>query len=257
MFLGLNPNTWVASSGDAAVIIDPGPAIESHLGEIKATLEGLSPLAVLVTHCHPDHSEAANRLADELRVPTMACCEGPGLRPDQLLRDGQQIGVGDAVIDAIHTPGHTPDHYCFRTGASLFSGDHLVGGNISITENMTDYFESLRKLQGIGIRRLLPGHGPIMRNAETVIQRIIDHREERERQILAVIERGVSSVGGIVERVYTELDPAFHGMAARSVGAHLRKLAREGLVELPEGSSDWLARLHVPGSGVGSDGDPA
>jgi glyoxylase-like metal-dependent hydrolase (beta-lactamase superfamily II) len=247
LFTGTGTNTWVASSGESAVIVDPGPAIASHLNSIKATLTGLRPIAALVTHCHPDHSTAANDLAEELGVPVMAGCEGPGLRPDETLYDGQSIEVGDAVIDAIYTPGHTPDHFCFRTEASLFSGDHLIAGPTVITEHMADYLDSLHKVQGIGITRLLPGHGPIMRNAKEVIRRSIDHREERERQIVAAIEGGATWIGMIVEHVYADIDSAFYGMAARTVGAHLRKLADEGQVMLPRGSDDWIAPVQLVG----------
>jgi glyoxylase-like metal-dependent hydrolase (beta-lactamase superfamily II) len=241
MFTGSGTNTWVASSRGSAVVIDPGPAVESHLQEIRTALTDQTPIAVLVTHCHPDHSTSANAFADELGVPTVAGCSGPGFLPDERLVDGQQIQVGNAVIDAISTPGHTPDHFCFRTEASLFSGDHVMAGTTLVTEHMADYLESLRKVQGIGITRLLPGHGPVMRNAETVIQRLIDHREDRERQIVKAIEHGAGSISAIVERVYDEIDSAFHAMAARTVGAHLRKLADEGRVRLPMGSDDWLA----------------
>ncbi|MEE9297428.1 MAG: MBL fold metallo-hydrolase, partial [Acidimicrobiia bacterium] len=64
LLTGPGTNTWVVSSGLASVVIDPGPIIDSHLDGIRSALSGLDPVAVLVTHTHPDHAPAANGIAD-------------------------------------------------------------------------------------------------------------------------------------------------------------------------------------------------
>jgi hypothetical protein len=78
-----------------------------------------------------------------------------------------------------------------------------------------------------------------MRDPDTVVAGYLEHRMNREREILEAVEAGAGAIGAIVERVYAEVDPVYYHMAARSVGAHLRKLAEEERVELPFGSSDW------------------
>jgi hypothetical protein len=88
-----------------------------------------------------------------------------------------------------------------------------------------------------------------MEDPDEVIGWYTEHRLERERQIVEAIERGARSVGAIVEACYLDVDPAFHLMAARSVGAHLRKLAHEGLVEIPMGSEDWSSPVIPVASG--------
>jgi glyoxylase-like metal-dependent hydrolase (beta-lactamase superfamily II) len=246
LFTGKGTNSWVASNGGEAVLVDPGPMIDEHVAAIREKLEDLQPVAVLVTHCHPDHVPAANPLAEEYGVPALGGCPGPGFNPDRLLADGDRIEVGGAVIEAIHTPGHTPFHFCYRADASLFSGDHVLGGTSVIVERMADYLDSLRRLRGIGLKRLFPGHGPIMRNPDAVFTQYIDHRLERESQIRDAVEAGAGTIGRIVERVYVEIDPVMWPLAARSVGSHLRKLADEGEVILPLGSDGWTSPVERP-----------
>lgn len=123
-----------------------------------------------------------------------------------------------------------------------------------IVEHMSDYLDSLKKVQGVGLTMLYPGHGEPMEDPDEVINWYLDHRLERERMIIEAIEHGVPTVGGIVEEVYTDVDPAFHLMAARSVGAHVRKLEEEGMIGLPMGSSDWLSPVVFPAAAVDEDG---
>jgi glyoxylase-like metal-dependent hydrolase (beta-lactamase superfamily II) len=253
IFTGTGTNAWVGSTGGEAVIVDPGPLIESHRKAILETLGGLDPVAVLVTHCHPDHVPAANPLAAELGVPALGGCPGPGFKPDRLLVDGDRIEVGDAVVEAIHTPGHTPFHFCFRVDASLFTGDHVLGGTTVIVEHMSEYMESLEKLRGTGLKRLFPGHGPIIRNPDAVLTEYLEHRWERERQILEALDQGAATIGQVVERVYAAVDPALWPLAARSVGAHLRKLVDEGRVTMPYGTDDWSSPVEVVTEPTGKD----
>lgn len=252
IFTGIGTNSWVASAAGEAVVIDPGPRIESHMAAIRDVLRAYRLVAVLVTHCHPDHTPAANPLAAEYRVPAVGGCPGPGFEPDRVVVDGDRIEVGDAALEAIHTPGHTPFHFCFRTGASLFSGDHVIGGSTVIVEHMGEYMASLERLRNTGLKRLLPGHGPIIRNPDAVLDEYLAHRRERERQILAAVREGAATIGRIVERVYREVDPALWPLAARSVGAHLRKLADDGELQIPHGSDDWSSPVELaPASPAG------
>ena len=115
-----------------------------------------------------------------------------------------------------------------------------------IVEHMSDYLHSLRKIQGVGLTMLYPGHGPPMEDPDEVVEWYLDHRLERERQIIEAIEDGAPTVGGIVEACYLDVDPILHPLAARSVGAHVRKLAEEGMIDLPLGSSDWLSPVVFP-----------
>jgi len=246
MFTGRGTNSWVVESASKVAVIDPGPSLVEHEEEILTTIGEAEPVAVLVTHCHLDHVEMANALADKLGVEALGSCPGPAFKPARVLADGDRIEVGEVSIEVIDTPGHTYHHLCYRFGDGLFTGDHIMGGSSVIVEHMSEYLESLEKLRGIGVTMLYPGHGEPMEDPDEVIDWYVEHRLERERQIVGALERGARSIGEIVEICYQDVDPIFFLMAGRSVGAHLRKLASEGLTDLPFGSSDWSSRVVFP-----------
>lgn len=248
LFTGEGTNTWIVESAGAAAVIDPGPVLPGHLTAIRLALEGLDPVAVFVTHTHPDHAPAANQLAAGLGVPSYGCGPGPGFLPDVEMRDGQSVQLGDIEVTALHTPGHTADHVCYLAERSLFSGDHVIGGSTVVVEYMAEYLDSVRRLQQFEIATIYPGHGPVITDPSGTLQYYLEHRLEREREILEAVRDGAASLGAIVASVYAEVDRSFHFAAAQSVGAHLRKLADEGLVEIPMGADDWGAPVR-PGSG--------
>jgi glyoxylase-like metal-dependent hydrolase (beta-lactamase superfamily II) len=244
LMTGPGTNTWIVSSGDDAIVIDPGPRIPTHESAVDDALAGLSPVAVLVTHTHPDHAPAANPLASRLGVPAIGFAEGPGFRPDRRVADGDIVAFGAASAVCVTTPGHTPDSVSYRVGDTLFSGDHIMGGSTVVIEDMTDYLDSLRRLRGTGLTTIHPGHGPVVTAPDELITEYIEHRLDRERQILAALESGATTVGEIVVAVYHDVDPALHPVAAMSVAAHLAKLAAEGTVEVePEPRWDDGVRL--------------
>ena len=245
LFTGPGTNTWIVSDGGEAVVIDPGPVVASHREATLAALDGLAPVAVLVTHTHPDHAPAANALAAGLGVPAVARMDGPEFTADRTVADGDTMTVGGLTIEVLATPGHTPDSTCFRIGDRLFTGDHVMGGSTVIVDDMADYLASLRRLLGIGLKTIHPGHGPVIEDAEAIVSEYVEHRLEREAQILAAVERGARTVGEVVADVYSEVDPALHPAAAISVDAHLRKLAGEGRVDYSEGENAW-ERIVVP-----------
>jgi len=94
--------------------------------------------------------------------------------------------------------------------------------------HMATYFDSLRRMQALPVSALFPAHGPAMANAKAKIQQYLDHRVDRERKILAAWENGRRDAAAIVKDVYTDVAPAMHGLAERSVIAHLEKLREEG-----------------------------
>lgn len=230
LFTGPGTNTWVVESDGEAIVVDPGPRIPSHLAAIHAALDGLDPVAVLVTHGHPDHAPAANELAGRLGVPAIGPRPAPGFTPDRGIAAGDSVGFGSAEAVCIGTPGHTADSVSYRVHDLLFTGDHIMGGSTVVIEDMTRYLISLRRVRGIGLAAIHPGHGPVVDAPDQLIDEYLMHRLEREEQILASIEVGSATVGAVVGDVYRDVDPALHPAAAISVAAHLRKLADEGRV---------------------------
>ena len=233
-FTGPGTNTWLLESGGDLVVIDPGPLSDEHLNAIVAATASRSVSSVLVTHGHGDHAPLANPLASELGVPAYGYSPGPGFDPDLRLSDGSTLPVGEATMEVIYTPGHSDDHLCFVVGKILFTGDHIMGGSSVMVEDMSRYLASLKRLQGMELDRLYPGHGPEIDQPQEVISWYIAHRLQREREVLDAFAKGFTEVEAIVEEVYREVDRSLHPLAATSVSAHLRKLEAEG--RLPAGT---------------------
>ncbi len=250
LFTGLGTNSWVVASGGEAIIIDPGPVIDTHLDAIREIVSGYRVAAILVTHTHPDHCPAANPLAEEFGVPAYGHSPGPAFKPDVRMTDGDRVAFGDTEAIAVSTPGHTPDHLCYQVDRVLFSGDHIVGHSTVVVEDMVDYLESLDRLASLELDKMYPGHGPILDDPTGIVGRYKEHRLRREQEIVAALGEGASTVGEIVHLVYADVDAALHFAAAQSTGAHLRKLVDEGRVELPEGAAEWTSPVElVRGSG--------
>jgi glyoxylase-like metal-dependent hydrolase (beta-lactamase superfamily II) len=246
-YTGPGTNTYVIASAREALILDPGPIIPRHLDAIRAALSDMTPVGVVVTHTHPDHAPAANGLGRELDVPVFGFAPGDGFEPTNRLEDGSSIEFGNDRLVAIHTPGHTADHLCFRLGEILFTGDHIMGGSTVIIEDAAAYLASLRKVEELDPARLYPGHGPELEDARSVIAEYIAHRIEREQQILAAIGSGSSCIGDIVDAVYEGLDSSLRRAAAFQVHTQLMKLRDEGKVSLGTGGADEATVVRAAG----------
>lgn len=213
-------------------VVDPGPSIRMHVDALLAAAPALSK--IFITHRHPDHAPAATALRERTGA-TIYAPAGVKPDPDHVLRDRETIALSGGTIEAIATPGHTGEHFCFLTSdGELFTGDTILGeGTTTIFPpdgDMGAYIDSLRKLRASTPRVIYPGHGPIRDDAVALIDSYIEHRLGRERQILEALARGGGDVNALRERVYPDLHRALHRAANLQVEAHLAKLAREGRV---------------------------
>jgi glyoxylase-like metal-dependent hydrolase (beta-lactamase superfamily II) len=245
LMTGPGTNTWVVINGGEALVVDPGPLIAAHLDSVASALGETPVRAILVTHTHPDHAPAANPLAERLNAPVIGSAAVPGFRPDRLVADGETVDFGNDAIAVIATPGHTADSVSYRLGDALFTGDHIIGGSTVMVENMAAYMNSLERLQGTGLNVLYPGHGPVLDDPDTIISHYIEHRLEREAQILDAINAGAVVVGDVVQAVYADVDPGLHPAAAISVDAHLRRLEGLGLVAYDAEGEIWTREVEA------------
>jgi glyoxylase-like metal-dependent hydrolase (beta-lactamase superfamily II) len=222
-------NTWIVGDG-VSVVIDPGPEIPSHLDEVARQAGRIA--AVLVTHDHPDHAPGATAFAQRVGAPVYAF-RLPGARH---LRDGEVIEGGGVAITAVHAPGHSPDHVVFHVPAegALFTGDAVLGRGTSVIDppegDLARYLRSLHRMQELAPRTIYPGHGPVVMHAAATLQQYVDHRAEREAQVVAALEDGPRPVAELVETIYAGYPLEVRPLAARSVLAHLLKLEAEGRV---------------------------
>ena len=223
-------NTWVVGR-DPSIVIDPGPEIPEHLDEVARTAGRVAH--VLVTHDHPDHAPAAAAFAARVDAP-LAAAKLAGADP---IRDGATFRAGDVEIAAVLTPGHTPDHVAFWIAPerALFTGDAVLGRGTSVIDppegDLVRYVASLRTMLELGPRTIHPGHGPVVPDARAKLNEYLDHREERERQVLDALAAGPLGIDDLVEQIYTGYPHDVLPLAARSVLAHLKKLETEGRAE--------------------------
>jgi glyoxylase-like metal-dependent hydrolase (beta-lactamase superfamily II) len=237
-------NTYLI--GDPAYVIDPGPADEVHLERVLEAAERYGGIAgIALTHRHLDHAEGVPFLRERSGARVAAgpmppsepgAFEEPGapdLSVDVELHQGQRFGP----LEAIETPGHSPDHVCLLAGDVLFCGDTVLGeGSVFIPpgrDSLRAYLESLRKLTGLRLSALCPGHGPVVLEVEAKLHEYLDHRLDRERRLEAALDRGLRGREEILDEVWDDVPAQLRLAAMLTLEAHLEKLEHEG--RLPEG----------------------
>jgi glyoxylase-like metal-dependent hydrolase (beta-lactamase superfamily II) len=246
LFTGPGTNTYLVGDGDV-FCIDPGPDDERHLTAIlDAAEQSHSRIArILLTHSHPDHRPLAAALRERTGASVHCFDVAAGDDGAVALRDGETTRLGDVELRAVHTPGHARDHLCFFDPAAnaLYSGDHVLSGMTSVIApdegDMGHYMESLQRVLELTPQVIHPGHGPRVDDGTALIREYIDHRLEREHQVInAARGRGPLPPIALVEEIYSAYPPALHSLAALSVQSHLDKLVRDGRArrdETPEG----------------------
>jgi glyoxylase-like metal-dependent hydrolase (beta-lactamase superfamily II) len=235
---GRGTNTYVVGE-DEVVVIDPGPADADHLHRLLgAVAERGKPAAVVITHHHFDHSEAASEVAERLGAPLAGFPHPDSPVLHRELADGDEISFGGGVLRALHTPGHASDHLCFwlPEAATVFAGDLVAGEGYIVIDppdgDMAQYMDSLRRLRDIGAATIRPGHGPLIDAPDAYVEAYLAHRLEREATVLRSLGSEPRTVGQLLPVAYDDTPKAMFSVAARSLTAHLEKLAREGKVEV-------------------------
>lgn len=152
-------------AGETTALVDAGAGFDV-VDAVRERVDGLD--AVYVTHTHPDHVANVDAVREAFDVETR------GFDPDHdavddPLADGDRVAIGDHEYDALHTPGHAPDHLCFHAPAAgvLFAGDLVfANGGFGRTDlpggdeaALVESIERVRDRAG-DLRELHAGHGP-------------------------------------------------------------------------------------------------
>jgi glyoxylase-like metal-dependent hydrolase (beta-lactamase superfamily II) len=236
-------NTWILAEPGAelAVVVDPGPDHEGHLRRVAdaVVLAGRRVALTLLTHHHDDHAAGAARFAELTGSPVRAL--DPRLRlGEEGLGLGEGLDVGGLELRAVQTPGHTADSLSFLLPAdgAVLTGDTVLGRGTTVVAHpdgrLGDYLDSLRRLrtltEGDGVRTVLPGHGPVLQDAQGAIDYYLVHRANRLAQVETAVEAGHRTPAEIVAHVYADVDRAVWPAAELSVRAQLEYLREHGLL---------------------------
>ena len=211
-------NTYLYGS-DPCVVIDTGSEDAGHLEAIRAAAAERGGIGmVLLTHSHGDHAAGADRLGAEVVQP-----------------GGGETHAGLRVLA---TPGHAADHVCFLSEDGVcFSGDLVLGLGSTIVPPgdgaLAAYMNSLALLQAEEIELMAPGHGPWIEDPAAKLAEYVEHREMRERRLLAALQRGERSRAALLAEAWDDIPLELLPMAAMAMEAHLEKLEGEG--RLPAG----------------------
>lgn len=180
------------------------------------------------------------------------------------LQEGSVVSVGgegaSSSLQVLHTPGHTADHICLvlTEEKTLLTGDHVLGQGTTVFEDLTAYMSSLRKCSraleelgpcqdAAGENRLYPAHGPVVDQGRKALKQYLDHRLEREAQIVDLLKTSPNddpqasstiNVGGteyrlgapwkirqMVLKLYSNYPENLFPAAARGLYLHLRTLS--------------------------------
>ncbi len=206
-------NTYLYGEGPC-VVIDPGDADPGHLDRIRAAAATRGGIGlILLTHSHSDHTAGAEQLGAEVILPG----------------DGEVLGG----LTALATPGHAADHVAFLSADGVcFSGDLVLGLGSTIVppggNSLSDFMASLALLQSREIELMCPGHGPWITDPAAKLAEYVEHREMRERRLLAALETGERSRAALLNSAWDDVPIELLPMAAMAMEAHLEKLDGEG-----------------------------
>ena len=180
----MNSYALVCPTTRHSVLIDPG----AEPDELIAMLDGTTPVAILLTHTHPDHIGALNEMHNRLGVPVFAHAgphaSGVVLPVDRTLAHGDVITVGASALRAWHTPGHTADMISYLVDGAPIAivGDTLFDGGPGRTWSVDDFRTTLTTLRSVVLTWsdatiCYPGHGPSFRlgDRRAAIERFLAH----------------------------------------------------------------------------------
>lgn len=191
-------------------VVDPGPAIPSHMNALRdAANDGIE--GVVLTHSHADHAEGAELLDAPVTLPS----------------EGESVGP----FTALATPGHSADSVCLLFGRVCFTGDTVLGeGSVFIAPgegSLSAYLDSLRRLRALDLEMLCPGHGPYVWDPAAKLDEYLAHRLERERRLVVALEAGLRTEDDLLDSAWSEVPAELRPAARLTLEAHLDKLREE------------------------------
>lgn len=244
-------NCYLIEGKKGYTVIDTGTdSIEAKEGWKKALSSGIVIEKVVLTHTHQDHIGLAKWFQQEVGVPVIVSNlgyeemrknrdlpsrerlsrliirhggvslpnkmnEDPPIydfEPDGFFENHQHIKLGEELYEAIWTPGHAPDHFCFynKTKKLMIVGDHVLNRISPViglwsgeeANPLKDYFISLMELEKYQTDITLPGHGDLIYNLQARIKELGGKHEKRLQQVIQSVTRESKTAHQICLEVY-------------------------------------------------------
>ena len=239
VFTGPGTNTYLIGKEEITVL-DPGPAMDSHIDAITSAKGKIKQ--IVVTHTHPDHSPGVKLLQERIDVPAYGMLtetskgQDRSFNPDKILKDGDTFEETEFTLKVVHTPGHASNHLCYilEEEEFIFTGDHIMNGSTVVIGppdgNMKQYLDSLEKLKNFKLSKIAPGHGEVLDSPHEVAEWIINHRLQREGKVAEALKEATKgNPESLVARVYDDVDSSLFPIAKASLLAHLIKLEEDNI----------------------------
>jgi glyoxylase-like metal-dependent hydrolase (beta-lactamase superfamily II) len=233
----LAPKVYLVIAGEAA-IIDSAYGDDEGMANLVKYIDALPDVKlayIIITHAHPDHISGAAGIKRRTGADiVLHSAEKTDIPTDKLVEDGEIISLGGIDLEVVHTPGHNPGHICLyiRQDKIMFTGDHVLAKSTTALQppwgDMARYIDSLRKLLDYDIELMLPAHGPPITEPRQRVEYLIQHRLEREEQVVQLLRLGKGTVKEIAADIYPELTGFLKVVAIGQIHAHLAKLEQEG-----------------------------
>jgi glyoxylase-like metal-dependent hydrolase (beta-lactamase superfamily II) len=243
-YIRAGTNTYLIGTGPTRLLLDTGEGKPAWLSSLRSILasENISISAALLTHWHHDH---VGGVADLLALfPETELYKNEPSDGQLDIADGQVFKTEGATLRAFHCPGHTTDHMAMvlEEEDAMFTGDNVLGQGTAVFEDLATYMTSLDRMSIQFAGRAYPGHGPVIEDGKAKVLEYIQHRREREEQVLAVLGdaegKGMGSMK-IVKVIYKEYPENLWAPAERGVLQILGKLEGEGIVLHDEANDTW------------------
>ena len=233
-------NTWILDH-NPTYVIDPGPELQDHLEALLLAIDARGGLGgIVLTHHHPDHTEAVGALR-ELRPAPLAAASGRGV--DVKLAEGVRFGP----LSAVPTPGHTPEHFALVADRVCFTGDAVLGeGSVFVAPYpgaLSGYLNGLIRLCTLDLDVLCPGHGPAVWEPLAKLEDSVGHRYDREHRLIMALAEGRRTIEELLDRAWSDVPPELRPAAAITLAAHLDKLDEEGTLPSDVEYPAWDASI--------------
>ena len=165
------------------------------------------------------------------------------------LKDGDGVPFQSMTLKAIHCPGHSPGLLCFHWPEKkiLFTGDHLLkevtpNPVLHVSENtfpprypsLKEYLTSLKKIEGMDLSLLLPGHGETIQDPKGLIQKVLSHHRERMNLIVSILSKGEKTPFEIAGDLFPGVPPFEVFLGISEAVGHLEILREEERVKVRE-----------------------